>query len=239
MKKAISFLLIFAMLFTLAACGKKEEAAPTAAPESAATEAPVVSETAAPVPETEPIRILYADQLVAYHKALSEGWDAEKYADAGLNYMPSMVGDISEVGYCLDDFDGDGVPELAIGIVGGCEIMAMYTMVGEDEFQVIDATERSSYWMSSDGMVVNRASNSAFSSGYRLSVLSGGKLNFQDALIFDSNADAENPWFYAQDDDWDVSNDTPIATDEADLIVAQLEEDKMPIAFVSFADFNN
>lgn len=240
MKKVISLLLIFVMLFTLAACGKKTDTQETtAAPaETAAPAAAPVAETEEPTEApTEPAPRMYGEIMDAYHKALTEGWDMGKYTDNGLNYMPGMVKDIAKVGYCLEDMDNDGIPELLIGEVGQPEIFAMYTTVNGAETMVLSAGERSVFWMTSDGFFVNRGSNSASNSGYLLNSFVGGALVFQNGLIFDSNASADAPWFYTEDSDWDVSNDSPIDTEEAENIVKTLDEDKMPIAYMAFSDY--
>lgn len=240
MKKGISLLLIITILFTLAACGKKSNTPEATAPAGTTAPAAPVAETEAPTEApTEPAPRLYGEIMDAYYDALIQGFTPDQYNDKGLNYMPGMVKDIAKVGYCLEDLDNDGIPELLIGEVGQPEIFAMYTIVNGAETMVLNAGERSVYWMTSDGFFVNRGSSSAAKSGYLLNTFVGGALVYQNGLIFDGEANADAPWFYAEDEDWDVSNDSPIDTDEAESIVDTLEEDKLPIAYMAFSEYTH
>ena len=50
-------------------------------------------------------------------------------------------------------------------------------------------------------------------------MLSEGKLEIMQGIIFDASADGENPWFLTYDMDGDVSNDDPIDEDLANAIL--------------------
>ena len=105
------------------------------------------------------------------------------YENRGLNYLPGIVKDINEVGYCLQDMDGDGSTELLIGSVSDNLIFAMYTMKDDEEVQLIDAGGRNTYQLTSDGVFLNRGSNGAASYGYNLYAFQDGEMQFQDALV--------------------------------------------------------
>lgn len=84
---------------------------------------PVLSETeepdSTPAPqETPAVPEAYAAVIGAYCTALSEGWDAARMMEAGLNYMTAdsfFTAPLEEIGFWIADLDGDGTEELAIG----------------------------------------------------------------------------------------------------------------------------
>ena len=243
MKRRIAFALILTMMLTMAACGKKDPAPTTAAPTEAptvATEAPTVPATteAVEVP-TVTAKPLYGEILDNYFDALLQGLEPADYMDRGLNYLPGMVKDVTKVGYSLEDLDGDGTSELLIGAVDENYIYALYSVVNGEEVMVLSATERNTYQIGSDGVIVNRGSNSAASYGYNLYSFAGGKLTFQDALVCDASMDEKNPWFYTKDEAWASENLEPLDTESAEAIEAQLTGSLRPISYMPFANYND
>ena len=239
MRRFIFILCLLTVISALGACGKAQEPDRTEAP-PAETTAPAATEPEASSgnAQTEP-DALYELVLDAYYKALDEGWGVEKYMEANLNYLPGLVGDPWKVGYCMEDLDGDGVPELLIGSVEDSYIYAMYTMQEGEPVLVIWGSERNTYQLVSDGAFFNRGSNGAACAGYNFYTFYGGQLHFQDALIFNADADPENPWFYAMDEDWDVSNDLPYGTGDAEAHIQMVESALVEISYVPFAQYNN
>ena len=242
MKRIAALALIAVLALNLAACGKKEPA-PTTEPATVPVTTEATQATTAP---TEPVEVptvtarpLYADILDNYFDALLQGLEPADYNDRGLNYLPAMIKDVAKVGYCLEDLDGDGTSELLIGAVGESYIYALYSVVNGEETMVFSATERSTYQLSSDGVIVNRGSNSAACYGYNLYTFAGGTLSFQDALVCDAAADEKNPWFYTKDETWSPENMEPMDTESAEAIEAQLTEAPRPISFMPFANYND
>ena len=180
---------------------------------------------------------LYGDLLDNYFDALLQGLEPMDYENRGLNYLPGIVKDINEVGYCLQDMDGDGSTELLIGSVSDNLIYAMYTMKDDEEVQLIDAGERNTYQLTSDGVFLNRGSNGAASYGYNLYAFQDGEMQFQDALVYDAARDEANPWFYCTTETWDGDSMTPVETATAESTVADLEASVMEIGFVPFAQY--
>lgn len=242
MKKFFAFLLIFTMVLTCAACGKKEPEPTTEAPATTeATEAPATTEAT-----TEPVEVptvtakpLYGEILDNYFDALLQGLEPADYLDKGLNYLPAMVKDVEKVGYSLEDLDGDGTSELLIGAVGENYIYALYSVVDGEEVMVINASERSTYQICSDGVILNRGSNSAASYGYNLYSFAGGTLTFQDALVCDASLDEKNPWFYTRDEAWSAENLEALDTQSAEAIETQLTGSLRPITYMPFANYND
>lgn len=243
MKKMRRFLLMLCLLTVISAlpaCGRTKAPERTEAPSA---EAPAVTrpEPTAAFEETEPEEpdAMYGPVLDAYYTALDEGWGVEKYMEANLNYLPGVVGDPWKVGYCMEDLDGDGVPELLIGSVEGSYIYAMYTMKEGAPVLVLRGSERNTYQLVSDGAFFSRGSNGAACTGYNFYTFYDGQLHFQDALIFNADADPENPWFYAMDEDWDVSNDLPYGTGDAEAHIQMVESALVEIYYVPFAQYND
>ena len=239
MKKLSVLLLIFAMLLSLAACGSNPSA-PTTAPETVpVTEAP--TETAQTEAPTEvPVvtaKPLYGEILDGYFDALLQGFGPQEYMDRGLNYLVGMVADVNKVGYAMDDVDGDGVSELMIGSVDEGLIYAMYTVKDGQETQIIDAMERSTYQLTSDGLILNRGTNGAASYGYNLYRLENGSLQFQDALVFDAAKDEKNPWFYTKNPDWDQDALESVDTEVGETTEQDLLESTVKISFIPFSQY--
>jgi len=101
--------------------------------------------------EAPAIPVPYEEILSQYRTAISEGWSGHQLVDAGLNHMIRDV-ESETVGYIVDDLDGDGTPEFAIGTLSGDEfygklIFALYT---QDEsgnaVQLFGSTERNCYY---------------------------------------------------------------------------------------------
>ena len=67
--------------------------------------------------------------------------------------------------------------------------------------------------------VANEGSNSAANFGTYYLMLIDGKLEVTQGIVFDAEADEENPWFMAYDLDWDAGNDEPIDEDMANAIM--------------------
>lgn len=239
MKKLSVLLLIFAMLLSLAACGSNPSA-PTTAPETVpVTEAPTEpaqteAPTEVPVVTAKP---LYGEILDGYFDALLQGFGPQEYMDRGLNYLVGMVGDVDKVGYAMDDVDGDGVSELMVGSVDEGLIYAMYTVKDGQETQIIDAMERSTYQLTSDGLILNRGTNGAASYGYNLYRLENGSLQFQDALVFDAAKDEKNPWFYTKNPEWAQDALESVDTEVGETTEQDLLESTVKISFIPFSQY--
>ena len=241
MKKFTAWILILVMSLSLAACSGKTEA--PAATTEAVPETTVVPETTEVTETTEEPTVmakpLYGEILDAYFDALLQGFTPDQYTEKGLNYLVGVVGDVTKVGYSLEDLDGDGSMELLIGAVGAPEIYAMYTMKNGVETQVIDAGERNSYRLGTDGVFINQGSNSAAQSGTMLFTFENGELHFQDGLVSDFTVDEKNPWFYVKDQNWDSSTYEPLDTASAEAILSQLDANVRPISYIPFSEYQS
>lgn len=190
--------------------------------------------TAKPTGTTENISS-YQSVINSYYSALKNKLTREQCIQLGVSYL---VPDYSEttLGYCLQDVNGDRVNELLIG--SGKQILAMYTLSGTAPVLVFEGTERSRYYLEPDGILVNVASNSAFQSGYQLFRLNGSKLVLKGAIISDYQADAKNPWYYAEDSDWNVANDQKVTTAKAESWIQAYESNYLALPYRSFSAVN-
>ena len=195
MKKFVALICALTLVLSVSACSKSGNETTQAS--EAATETTAAPVETLPTPSEEiPVvtaKPLYGDLLDNYFDALLQGLEPMDYEDRGLNYLPGIVKDINEVGYCLQDMDGDGSTELLIGSVSDNLIFAMYTMKDDEEVQLINAGERNTYQLTSDGVFLNRGSNGAASYGYNLYAFQDGEMQFQDALVYDAARDEANP----------------------------------------------
>lgn len=93
----------------------------------------------------------YEHILSQYRTALEASWSGQRLADAGLSIMIRDVPP-ETVGYAVEDLDGDGVSELAIGTLSGDEfygklIFVLYTLDSSGEaVQIFSGTERNRFY---------------------------------------------------------------------------------------------
>lgn len=215
----------------------KETASPTATPQIVN----VVDEpkkSAAPTVNVHcktlsPYESAYSSTISSYAKAITNKYSVEDCYNNNINYLVGYLNsnnDGGKLGYCYADVDGNGVDELIIGI--DKQIYAMYTLVNNQPVQVIDAGERNAYYLEPDGVIVNVGSSSAFLSAYTFYHLEGSKLVVNNALVSDFSANEAEPWFYAEDDDWDVKNDSHISTEKAMKWIKAYEDNYITFPFV-------
>ena len=215
----------------------------TEEPTEEVTEAPTEEVTEAPTEEEEEdivyegdassyyIDVVYADQIDRYHTALSEKWNEEKYIDNGMSEVPAAYYEgnpLNNVGFGFQDLDNDGHWELIIGGILDAEeypaVFEIWTLVDGKPVMLAQASARNQYalqFVEEDNMwyVANEGSNSAFITGNYYMMLIDGKLEVMQGILYNSEANAENPWFMTYDMDWDASNDEPIDEDMASAIL--------------------
>lgn len=208
---------------------------PTEAPTGAATEAATGNdgEGFAYADETTVhyIDVAYAEQIRRYHTALSEKWNTEKYIDNGMSEVPAAYYEgtpLSNVGFGFEDLDYDGQWELIIGAIQNAEeapaVFEIWTLVDDKPVMLAQSSTTNQYalqYVEEDNMwyVANECTNSTLNSGCYYLMLIDGKLEIMQGILYDSEADAENPWFMTYDMDWDTSNDDPIDEEMANAIL--------------------
>ena len=110
----------------------------------------------------------YAALLQQYHIALAEQWNAAQLQKAGLNPIAADIcpaDPLAQLGYCAEDLDGDGTPELVIGTTRGDDlsgtlIAALYTLDAGGAPQLLfDSTAQSCYYYVGNARFANLGSS--------------------------------------------------------------------------------
>lgn len=189
---------------------------------------------------------IYAEQIKRYHTALSEKWDENKYVD---NEMSALVARYYEenpmdnVGFGFLDLDNDGSKELIIGAILNAEqdptVFEIWTVVNGEPVMLARGGARNRYvlqFVEEDNMwyVVNEASNSAANSGTYYLMLSDGELQVMQGIVFNAEADENNPWFMAFDMDWDASNDEAIDEETANAILESNQKYYIAVEYLPY-----
>lgn len=124
------------------------------------------------------------------YRTLVEDYISKESAQNELN--PALFD--SNSGYALADIDGNGTDELLLGQDN--MIYEMYTLSGNQIQKVISGGERDRYYLCENGMIENEGSNGAANSINGYYSYSGTSLSLKEAVVYDSEVDSENPWFY-------------------------------------------
>lgn len=108
----------------------------------------------------------YAAILSKYREALCGHWSHGDMAEQGLCYMAAdMENPPEQVGYCVADLDGDGVPELVIATETEAEFYAkmvldLYTLDGAGEAApVFQGMERNRFYYAGDNRFASLGSS--------------------------------------------------------------------------------
>ena len=204
---------------------------PTAVPTPTITSAPQSSVTV----QGEKASGDYSFVINAYTSALTYGWSGQECVSNGISSLVNTYytyGNADVLGYCYTDVNGDGVSELLVG--EGNLIISMYTQQNGATYKVFEGTERSSWHLEPDGLLVNNGSNSAYQSAYVLYNLSGSSLVYKGAIISDYSVNYNEPWFYASDNDWNVNNDQKVTNATAEKWINAYESNYVYPQYISF-----
>lgn len=262
MKKiSICFIAIILIVAMLAGCGAQTN---TPAPEAslgsvdAATSTDTPSEAA---PEAAPetpeegeassyyIDVVYAEQIGRYRTALSEKWQEGKYYENEMSALPIYYYEgnpLENAGFCFIDLDNDGNLELVIGAILNSEvdpaIFEIWTLADGEPTMLVQGGHRNRYVLQhvvEDGMwyIANEAANGAASHATYYLMLSEGKLEVTQGILFDAFYNEANPWFMTHDLDWDASNDEPIDEDTANAIMESHRRHYTAVDFLPFASY--
>ena len=114
---------------------------------------PVIHETHPDTAEHY-IRYVYPEQLRQYYSALTTRWTPEQYLERGRSPWGAAFasGDpLENVGFLLEDLDGDGSRELVIGAIRGAQeeplIFELWTAPGEEPELLLCAGEGERYFL--------------------------------------------------------------------------------------------
>lgn len=116
------------------------------------------------VTETLTATEAYAVVIGEYYTAIEQQWDSAALMDHNFNYMVSeCYGDdpLKNIGYIIEDIDGDGIDELLIGTLVddsfyGKMIFALYTLDDKGVHQLaFDSSERNRYYYAGENRFAN------------------------------------------------------------------------------------
>ena len=192
---------------------------------------------------------VYAEQMNLIYQALTEQWSADKYFENDMSHLMANHYDgdaLANVGYALVDLDGDGQDELIISAVdktyAGGMLYDVYSAPNGEVIHVLCGHERTRYYlqdMEDEGYgIANESSDSAWRSAWYYYSLVDGKLELTQGIIVNVEADAENPWFFTYDEDWDVSNDTHDVDGMAESIIETYRQSYMTLEYIPFSTYN-
>ena len=227
--------------------------------ESMSTEATIVESTDT-IPEelpseapedavTNDILAVYAEQMNLIYQALTEQWSVDKYFDNDMSHLMAnhYEGDaLANVGYALVDLDGDGKDELIISAVdktyAGGMLYDVYSAPNGEVLHVLCGHERTRYYlqdMEDEGYgIAHEASDSAWRSAWYYYSLVDGKLELSQGIIVNLEADAETPWFFTYDEDWDVSNDIHDTEGVAQAMIEAYAQSYIALEYTPFSAYN-
>ena len=177
----------------------------------------------------------YAEILDKYQEALSRKWGGEKLLRENMSLLCQAFYEdepLQKVGFAFLDLNGDGQWELLIGAAEGEDtlqnvIFDAYTLVEDTPVQLFCGQERERYYLYEEEAggyeIADVASSGAQQSAWYYYMVDGTEMKVVQAIVYDAAADAEHPWYMAYDDDWDVTNDTPVDEKMAKDIIAAYE----------------
>lgn len=188
----------------------------------------------------------YGEVLDQYYTALTEKWEEEKLLSEGMSNLTAFCYDgnpLENLGYAYVDVNNDGYWELLIGALNGDEftervVFDLYALEDGVPVQIFSSMERSRYYICEEEaggyQLANVGSGGASFSGWHYYILNGTQMQVIQAIMYDIGDDPEHPWYMAYDDDWDVTNDTPIEEKLAEDIIASYEG-----RYMLLEDFDN
>ena len=192
---------------------------------------------------------VYKEQMELVYQALSQEWSVDKYFENEISSLISKHYEgnaLENVGYALKDLDGDGKEELLISAVSkdssGGMLYDVYSAPNGAVVHVLSGHEQNRYylqWLEEGAyMIANEASNSVFSSAWYYYSLIAGQLELMQGVVFNVEADEDNPWFITYDEDWDVSNDTHDVDGIAESIIEAYMSSRTTLEYIPFSTYD-
>lgn len=159
----------------------------------------------------------YQSMINTVQDALSVGSGVETYQEMGISYLwgyPIEEGTV--FGYTVQDLNADDIPELIMGTAGEYGmIYDLFSMEDGELLHVLSSGERDRYYLCEGGYLYNEGSGGAALSQETVYCFNGSELELVEAVIYDGEADPENPWFYRSGDMGEDEPNQPITEEEA------------------------
>ena len=224
MKRYIAFFLSILLVANITACGMASEPDIETEPPVEDTSSPQPmqeqnvdqqdiqepeQDTQGPEKTTDP-DLIYS-KLVERFRALVVdpfGQDSDEPGEIGVLEAARDAGDRAEyeMGYLVEDLSGDGIPELAVGQLGG-PINALYTLVDGQPELVFEGWYRSSYVYMGDGHFYYYGSSSAAKTGQGVFYLTkdGTALECESFLFTGLDSGSDIRVYYNETGSWDLA----------------------------------
>ncbi|MBO5303932.1 MAG: hypothetical protein J6A92_07780 [Lachnospiraceae bacterium] len=182
--------------------------------------------------DTEETEVVYTDEeiykdiLDMYYYKIAGGWDKTEDVSYLWHWAYTSAKTLADAGYTFIDLDGNGVSELLVTPVpeaGMGMLYDLYTCVGDEVIHLVSSGERSMYYLCEDKTVYLESSSGANLSTQETYVVKPEEkaLALKEILVYDSNADADNPWFfgdascYNKENSYDTSKMKQLTEEEA------------------------
>ena len=151
----------------------------------------------------------------------------EEYTAYGGENTPYDVNGVSlmtrfntDIGYSLQDMNGDGIPELLLGLMESDDefydnvIYDMFTLIDGTPHRVFISWERCRYYLTSLGYIYNTSSSGASWSDYNLCTFDGNNLKVKEAVWSTNRIDHTFGAFYSDQGGSDQENFVAITDEE-------------------------
>lgn len=173
----------------------------------------------------------YAEVIETVRTAIAEGKDADFYREQGMSHLYSYPADSENpMGYTLVDINEDGVDELILGTGGEYGmIFDLYAMQEGKLVHMANSGERDRYYLCEGGYIRNEGSDSAAESHDIIFAYDGTMLQVVQNVIYDEEADAENPWFLRTAETGEDDPSQPISAEEANAKMAEYVNARMEL----------
>lgn len=164
----------------------------------------------------------YYEELIAAARECILKKDEKILENYDFSSVMLMSGDYEILGYLIEDIDGNGIDELIFGENGTDPdgmwdgiIYNIYTISDGELVHVLNGWERNRYYLCENGMIANEGSSGAANSNYSYFTFEESKLHLVESVIYDGIKDADNPWFYSTESEYDAENAEPISEDRS------------------------
>ncbi len=140
----------------------------------------------------------------------------------------------ANAGFYVTDLDGNGTPELLLGenqpMSDSTVFYDLYTIKDGELVHVFDGWDRNRYYLCTNGGFANEGSSSAFESSTAYYYYTNGELRLMQSVIYNANANPENPWRLSTSSDHEVSdNDQLLSESEASYLKATYPYQKVEL----------
>ncbi len=171
---------------------------------------------------------MYGEVLEKYIQFINDGADYSQVREAEFPYQADdgcydeynigIVDPLGEIGYLISDLDGNGIPELLIGICDDSFVLDVYTIRNDEIVLILNSGERSQLYYCGDSIFYWSGSSGAASSEIGLYKIDSGYATVLEVIYtepedeFDGNS--ETLFYYSTISAYEPENATIISADE-------------------------